>query len=135
MAVWSFYDFAVGQSSLVESELHSLVEESDFEDVKDRLDRILLKLRVMKVPWPKTFCKPYKLPKKATEKLFEIRVDHLNVEYRFLSCFGPTQRAFTLLTVGTERDFKLASNVVNTARSRTHLIGPWRNIREHKFNN
>jgi hypothetical protein len=101
MPVWNFYDFAENRRSVIAAELTNL------PDVKEKLDSILLKLRIMERPWPRTFCKPYKLPKKAQESLLEIRVDYLNVEYRFLGCFGPTQRAFTLLATGTERDFKL----------------------------
>jgi hypothetical protein len=129
MPVWSFYDFAEHGLSVISVELANLPE------VKDKLDSILFKLRIMELPWPRTFCKPYKLPKKARESLLEIRVDYLNVEYRFLGCFGPTGRAFTLLATGTERDFKLKAGVVEKARDRSHLISDWRNIREHKFNN
>jgi hypothetical protein len=129
MPVWSFYDFAEDRRSVITPRL------ANFADVKDKLDSILLKLRVMELPWPPNFCKPYRLPKKAKEKLFEIRVDHLNVEYRFLGCFGPTVRAFTILAVGVERDFKLQSGVIEIARSRSHLIADWRNIGEHKLNN
>jgi hypothetical protein len=130
MPVWSFYDFAENGRSVISAELMNL------PDVKEKLDSILLKLRVMDLPWPRTFCKAYKLPKKAREALLEIRVDYLNVEYRILGCFGPTAgRTFTLLAIGTERDFKLNSGVVEKARNRSHLIGDWRNIREHQFNN
>src|ERR1019366_3566817 len=130
MTVWSFYDFQEDGRSVISADLVNL------PDVQDKLDSILLKLRVMEqLPWPRTFCKPYKLPKKAKERLLEIRVDHLNVEYRFLGCFGPTTRAFTLLAVGIERDFKLQPGVVELARSRSRSIVDWRNISEHKFNN
>jgi hypothetical protein len=131
MPIWSFYDFAEDAESVIEAELKALTNQ--YDEVKDKLDTILLKLRVMDLPWPRTFCKPYRLPKKAKEKIFEIRVNHLNVEYRFLSSFAPTPRAFTLLTVGTERDFKLKAAVVENARNRSRLIGPWRNVREHRF--
>jgi hypothetical protein len=129
MPVWSFYDFTEDRQSVVSAWLANLA------DVKDKLDSILLKLRIMDLPWPRTFCKLYKLPKKAKERLFEIRVDHLNVEYRFLGCFGPTPRAFTILAVGIERDFKLQPGVVELARSRSRSIVDWRNTSEHKFNN
>ncbi len=129
MTVWNFYDFAENGRSVISAELMNL------PDVKEKLDSILLKLRIMELPWPRTFCKPYKLSKKAREALLEIRVDYLNVEYRFLGCFGPTGRSFTLLAVATERDFKLKAGVVEKARDRSHLVGDWRNIREHQFNN
>src|SRR5579864_2408431 len=109
MAVWTFYDFAENRQSVIAAWLANVA------DVKHKLDSVLLKLRIMELPWPRTFCKQYKLPKKSKEKLFEIRVDHLNVEYRFLGCFGPTTRSFTILAVGVERDFKLQSGVVETA--------------------
>ncbi len=128
MSVWNFYDFCEESRSVITAELANLPE------VKDKLDSILLKLRVMRPPWPPTFCKQYKLPKKARETLLEIRVDHLKVEYRFLGCFGPTPHAFTLLAMGTERDFKLKAGVVERARRRSHLITDWRDIREHQFN-
>jgi hypothetical protein len=106
MAVWSFYDFQEDGRSVIAADLVNL------PDVQDKLDSVLLKLRIMEqLPWPPKFCKLYKLPKKAKERLFEIRIDHLNVEYRFPSCFGPTPRAFTLLAMGTERDFKLKLGV------------------------
>jgi hypothetical protein len=82
MPVWNFYDFFEDGRSVITAELMNL------PDVKDKLDSILLKLRVMELPWPRTFCKQYKLPKKAQETLLEIRVDCLNVEFRFLGCFG-----------------------------------------------
>jgi hypothetical protein len=129
MTVWSFYDFQEDGRSVISADLVNL------PDVQDKLDSILLKLRVMEqLPWPRTFCKPYKLPKKAKERLLEIRVDHLNVEYRFLGCFGPTTRAFTLLAMGTERDSKLPAGVVEKARERSRLLNSWGNIREHQFN-
>jgi hypothetical protein len=127
VAVWNFYDFCEDGRSVITAELLNL------PDVKDKLDSILLKLRVMELPWPRTFCKQYRLPKKAQETLLEIRVDCMNVEYRFLGSFGPTPRAFTLLVAGTERDFKLKAGVVERARRRSHLIADWRNIREHQF--
>jgi hypothetical protein len=129
MTGWSFYDFQENGRSVIAADLVNL------PDVQDKLDSVLLKLRIMdQWPWPRTFCKPYKLPKKAKERLLEIRVDYLNVEYRFLGCFGPTPRTFTLLAMGTERDFKLQAGVVEKARERSHLINNWGNIREHQFN-
>jgi hypothetical protein len=128
MTAWSFYDFQVEGRSVIAAALVNL------PDVQDKLDSLLLKLRFMELPWPPKFCKLYKLPKKAKERLFEVRIDHLNVEYRFLGCFGPTPRTFTLLAMGTERDFALKAGVIERARGRSRLINNWGNIREHQFN-
>lgn len=80
-------------------------------------------VRYLEVTRPADWSPELIKPLKGHQGIYELRIDHRNVEYRPLGCFGPNESEFTLLVGAIEKDWKLIpSSAPETAKGRCALI-------------
>ena len=93
--------------------------------------RMLMMRDLPREDWASSWVSPYK----SAERIFELRIEHKNVQYRPLWFFGPKQRQLTLLIGATEVGDKIKPRVApETAQERRNelLLDPTRTI-NHEF--
>ena len=93
--------------------------------------RMLMMRDLPREDWASSWVSPYK----GAEGIFELRIEHKDIQYRPLWFFGPKQRGLTLLVGATEVGDKIkprsAPRVAQDRRNEL-LLDPTRNTK-HEF--
>ena len=105
MPAWTFYDYVESSGANPFVDWHSGLQ----PDAQAFIDARILQMSGL-LKWSEKWISKYR----GTEKIFELRITYMKVQYRPLGCYAPA-RSFVLLAGAIEKDSRLPKETVDAA--------------------